>query len=226
MNWVSNPKDFNDPFEFVMRSNYFLSEENKVIQLPLKQIEVKREIESEIDKLGVVCYSELEEEILMWSHYADGHRGMALVFDVENPIAKSIAKVNYIEQLPEMNFESDPRNIKSGLSQTIISKSKSWEYEKEWRQIISMKGKHIEYPGDLKEIIFGCKCPREDMEMVWGITEPIYNDTITYSRLMIQDDLYGFTKTYCPSHQNKKLKETHFFQNYGEAIHRSNLDLE
>lgn len=32
-------------------------------------------------ELGVLCLSEIHDDILMWSHYADGHRGIVLQFD-------------------------------------------------------------------------------------------------------------------------------------------------
>ena len=38
---------------------------------------------SEDAKLGILCLSEKRDDILMWSHYADGHTGFCLEFDKE-----------------------------------------------------------------------------------------------------------------------------------------------
>lgn len=35
------------------------------------------------DSMGVVCLSEHGDDILMWSHYSDGHQGFCLEFDRE-----------------------------------------------------------------------------------------------------------------------------------------------
>ena len=33
------------------------------------------------DEYGITCFSEVNDDILMWSHYADSHRGICLEFD-------------------------------------------------------------------------------------------------------------------------------------------------
>src|SRR5262245_59635752 len=36
---------------------------------------------------GIFCVSERADDILLWSHYIDGHRGFVLGFDVTHPLA-------------------------------------------------------------------------------------------------------------------------------------------
>jgi len=108
---------------------------------PDKQLETiqKRwtEIIEETNKtIKVCCFSELNDSLLMWSHYADQHKGICIEYDFIDedkirpflqPIiySKSIFKVNIFEELTPL------RKIGS----TLI-KCNEWQYEAEWRLTI------------------------------------------------------------------------------------------
>jgi hypothetical protein len=34
----------------------------------------------DVDRAGVACFSALPDDLLMWAHYADKHRGVCLKF--------------------------------------------------------------------------------------------------------------------------------------------------
>ena len=63
INGVPNYKDFEE---------YFIEEGNKSIKNNFKD-------------WVVLCFSEINDDILMWSHYSDGHRGFCLKFDTSYP---------------------------------------------------------------------------------------------------------------------------------------------
>ena len=41
-------------------------------------------LQSNVDASGVLCLSECHDDILMWSHYGDSHRGICLEFKATN----------------------------------------------------------------------------------------------------------------------------------------------
>ena len=75
-----------------------------------------------LNKTRIICFSELFDSMLMWSHYADQHKGFALIFDkesIESATAytnedKLITKkpllmpVNYVEK--QVNLTEDIEN--------------------------------------------------------------------------------------------------------------------
>lgn len=101
------------------------------------QQEYETLIFSEQDKhYGVLCFSAIWSDILMWSHYANCHSGITVGF-YEHKI-RNIAKtqgqggmVIYDSKFPRI----DPLNDK-GIKEMFLSthyKSKQWQYECEYR---------------------------------------------------------------------------------------------
>lgn len=78
------------------------------------------------------CLSEHNDSILMWSHYADKHRGICVEYDLSDtlyrklyPVIYTAAPVNCIHW-----YDLDPR-LEQLIS--ILNKYDVWEYENEWR---------------------------------------------------------------------------------------------
>ncbi|MBW9238538.1 DUF2971 domain-containing protein [Pseudomonas carnis] len=89
--------------------------------------------------LGVLCLSEKHDDLLMWAHYADCHRGFVLEFDSESPFFNQRRSVNddlrhlkpviYSELRPAINLSN------TSVEELGLTKSTHWSYEKEWRII-------------------------------------------------------------------------------------------
>jgi len=128
-------------------------------------------------ELGVLCLSEVRDDILMWSHYADGHRGIVLQFDKSRLLNKSdfeyCKKVDYennIVTLKDMNREN-PDELARLI---LLKKAERWKYEKEWRIIVDPSCRK-DIPGcriltftkdALTGVIFGWKMSPEDKDAV------------------------------------------------------------
>jgi hypothetical protein len=125
--------------------------------------------------IGILCLSEIPDNLLMWSHYSNSHTGFVIGFDENNdffyqkPTQKSdwgwLRKVNYVDKRPNRSLDT------TTSSDAFLSKNKIWEYEKEWRMMLPLKNAdRIVESGDMKihlfkipefaikEIIFGAKC--------------------------------------------------------------------
>lgn len=114
------------------------------------------------EQRGVACFAKKFDNILMWSHYADGHRGLCLEFDTRFPPfndPQKLHKVIYDNHRPTL---SPIEFIVNGFIPVtpLITKSRKWEYEKEWRLITPHGNSSIEYdPKALTGIYFGCLMP-------------------------------------------------------------------
>ncbi|MBK9191757.1 MAG: DUF2971 domain-containing protein [Crocinitomicaceae bacterium] len=165
-NWVADPKSFNDPFEFLTRRAFDFTETGLSFHSP-DNIKYKNYIESVTEKYGVVPYTELDQgNALMWSHYGDNHKGMCLVFEVNPNDNPDLFKVKYKRNLPKMNYTKTATAFRENLIKIATIKSRAWKYEHEWREVFTQKNKHADYPGKLTKVIFGCRCPVEDMKIV------------------------------------------------------------
>lgn len=128
--------------------------------------------------IGVLCLSEKNDDLLMWAHYADSHKGFVVEFDSEsdffdrrlseNDSLRALRKVIYSSKRPAITL-SQPKE-----EDFFLTKSDHWEYEAEWRMMIPLADatKSIdtgggaiclfEFPKDaIKSIVFGAKMPEE-----------------------------------------------------------------
>lgn len=121
--------ELNDDFEFVG-----LALAQKAERIALR--EMRRHLSV---KNGVLCMSESWDSPLMWAHYADSHKGMALGFEVPQA---AFYKVNYTKTRPKladlgMSALDDltPEDIKR-LTRT---KAHGWSYEREHRAYLALQ---------------------------------------------------------------------------------------
>jgi hypothetical protein len=167
-NWVADPLEFNDPFEFSLYDSYLIDKKGKARNLTHIQFANVMKYKDLINSYGVVCFSSNNHNTLLWSHYADHHKGMCLVFDLDEENTKKLYKVKYQESFAEINYDDDSQILEE-IKKLVTTKSIEWEYENEYRQIFIEKNTLYKYPGKLVEIIFGCRSPFEDIKMVTNI---------------------------------------------------------
>jgi hypothetical protein len=99
--------------------------------------------------LRVLCLSKNPSSLLMWSHYADQHRGAILKFDVSDSTCflSRAQPINYTSEFPRSNSlrslaASNLGRVKPAdeaapfLEHVALTKSKEWEYEAEWRVVM------------------------------------------------------------------------------------------
>jgi hypothetical protein len=76
------------------------------------------------------------EPILMWSHYADGHKGIALHFDARVVPFDRVFEVQYSKDYPEFPFPSAESVASTEAARALLyTKSDGWAYEQEYRAI-------------------------------------------------------------------------------------------
>lgn len=118
----------------------------------------------ELYKLGVVSLTENNDNILMWSHYADFHKGVCFEFNRDGAFSDYFVKVIYSDHYPELDFENFPQ-IEKMFTTQLVTKSSHWSYEKEWRCIRLAQGL-FPYFGRLNGVIFGARISEVNKERV------------------------------------------------------------
>lgn len=90
-------------------------------------------LHGELKKVGVLSLSESLTENLLWSHYASGHRGIAIEFDASVGLFVTAQQVQYAATEPVINRLADDGG--ELLEKSVLTKSVDWQYEREWRVI-------------------------------------------------------------------------------------------
>jgi Protein of unknown function (DUF2971) len=116
-----------------------------------------KHVESFLQTKGVTCFSESNNDLLMWSHYGGRYKGFCLEFFTEFEPFTKMRKVKYSDTMPKINaaralFHDDFDDFLD----LFCVKSNSWSYEKEWRCIHDKAGTLFGYDSSaLKSIYFG-----------------------------------------------------------------------
>ena len=184
--WMSNPKNFNDPFDCAFNSKDISEEIFKKIAVEcdkesskLKMIEKSKEYldkyNQSVDYINkiknntyVCCFSDKKNSnsILMWSHYANCHKGFCVEYDSDELYSSSNNRkiptiFSYDSYLRQKDLETELlpvfyrekiyfNNTNLYLSEDdrykrilhmiyAFVKSNEWKYEKEWR-LVTLNG--------------------------------------------------------------------------------------
>lgn len=145
--------------------------------------EIMKKIDEIKDKALISCFSKRNDSTLMWSHYADSHRGICIEYNF--PAKDNYKKVKYTNKRPQMKLfnlisaflghtivgkelKADEYKYTKEILKPFFVKSIDWKYEDEVRCIYTTddyKKDDIEYDGDnhfvkvgsIKKIFIGCK---------------------------------------------------------------------
>ena len=137
---------------------------------------------------GVLALGEAPDVVLMWSHYADEHKGLCLGFTRtdSNELGEygKCFPVLYSEELPSFRPEqlTDPQHVGKALT----TKADFWSYEREWRMISRDGGIAIDFPGELTSVTFGFRMPDDQRKKVVAIL----GDSVDYFETVIHPTKY------------------------------------
>lgn len=125
-----------------------------------------------IQRVRISCFTTKRDNILMWSHYADCHRGICIGLITDYMQEKQLfmyAKVNYSKNFPKLKqLTNNP---------LMYTKSLDWKYENEYRMINIDAYDQIVYPKRaLHEVIIGYKMDKKLMESLINYLQKKYAD--------------------------------------------------
>lgn len=150
-----------------------------------------------IAHVNICCFSNSPTASLLWSHYADGHRGVVAIYAApllvhESEVARfSIIGVRYQRIPPKYNTireqlkYGDSGEYHFRFDQTVLgTKTSEWAYEKETRLISPQRGKNYFNKKAFVGVICGHKMPKDvASEINYKVYESYPDANVFYQEL-------------------------------------------
>ena len=151
------------------------------------------------DKTGIYSLSKTALEELLCAHYANGHKGFCIEYDL-NYLLNSDGEdhihsysVLYSKKPPSISFLDIIKNRKSKMTKKLaFYKSKKWKYEKEHRISTSKVGLNSYNFKALKSIYFGYKIKDSDKNNILNLLK---GRGITFYQIELESNSYLFKTT-------------------------------
>jgi hypothetical protein len=153
--------------------------------------------ERRIKHVNLCCFSMSPSANLLWAHYADGHRGVAVIYAAPLLLFESekgrfsIIEVRYkhtpakYNNIREQLRYGDSAEYNFRFDQIVLgTKTSDWSYEKELRLISPHHGKNYFKPGAFIGVICGHRMPMDTIgEVNYRVYESHPAANIFYQRL-------------------------------------------
>lgn len=212
--WFSKPVGFNDPFDcqitidnnnsqaeiedFVRENLSPRPPQNAISGMASNMVNnpalwdkmVNDAVDDKIGNSGICCFAGNQDNLLLWAHYTDSHKGICLKFDLLADPAFFITplKVIYQGNYPVYNHL---RNQKDLIDLLVKTKGNVWAYEQEVRVMKLNAGLHKFNKASLIEIIFGCKCTDNEVQRVKNLALANNFKHTTFTKAQKKRDSYG-----------------------------------
>lgn len=144
--------------------NYETDKEAEAYLMRMLARDIKGELDDEFAQRGVLSLSATWSSALMWSHYADEHRGICVEYDTTDqahpylgPVIYSAPRAVKASDLVRWKGRDDESAKERVIQTYFYAKSAEWKYEKEWRDVRDDSGVK-ELPFRITAIHFGLRC--------------------------------------------------------------------
>jgi len=143
--WVAEIASLNDPFECSLLIDDYLFFQSEKLQDAWKNA-----VKEAQENIQICSFCECNDSLLIWSHYADQHKGICIEYDFTDcdeirPFIQPVFYTNKIFKIKSLN----EFNVLNSLMASLF-KSKEWEYEKEWRVTIPTRSLYKEKANQMK----------------------------------------------------------------------------
>jgi len=178
--WFAKPESLNDPFEGESSFSEVLDAVWENYPSPEKERnEYKEKLEKQLKKTGICSFSKARKNQLMWSHYADEHKGFCIGFNerllrpngsciyprdvtyqADYPFEDIIKRFKYFEKYPG---ENNKNSIAGDIFYSVLgTKYSSWKYERE-RRLVFHSSQAVKFPKKaVNSIAFGLRMAERD----------------------------------------------------------------
>lgn len=210
-----HPSSFNDPFDpllinWLKRS---IAKQNKIIEECRDEIECRKEeinrdwlcLQQQVsDLFRMRCLVHLPQKLLdinankmpvelidplMWAHYADGHKGFCVEYEIAPEKIMELNKNDDEEfvNLEEIEYSQDG-NAKYSIKDSILHKNDVWAYEREVRLVClnSNEKKQVKLLHNMRPraIYLGVKCSSADEATMRQV---LYNKPVALYKMMYDE---------------------------------------
>lgn len=191
--YLSDGKDFNDPFEITITNK----EKGNI---------------SHIEGLHILSLTNSYRKKLMWSHYADSHKGVCLTVRVPRnlvyPVCYSTKRIyedSNIDSIISLSQKSIKKNVNNNFlllnkhKKIAHIKDKKWSYEKEYRVVFDKDDEDglIFEDGKwymsvkTKNIYLGVNFDKNDEKVKKNIIEACKRNNITIKKMTLSKKDYS-----------------------------------
>ncbi len=149
--------------------------------------------------LRVFCVSTVKDSILMWSHYADYHKGIVFKLKVLRDRDSTLSDARrVIYDTNPITFFTTQEWINECIGTDILDeikianeyiyhKNKIWDYEKEWRvwREVTEKVKpeftdYDVFPEEIEAVYFGCRTSRENRAKIVKMARDVNPEVVFF----------------------------------------------
>lgn len=128
------------------------------------------------------------QNVLMWAHYADEHKGFCIKYRLSDHFIKEEETTDYSHMyLTKIHYQDERISVQVETINTKLAfatKSKDWEYENEVRLIVYNPNKTEDFYGieldddsTIEAIYFGYRCPKSTIITIQNIVKKIIQKT-------------------------------------------------
>ena len=213
--YFAKPDTLNDPFDcrpnirksFEQATSIAAGERKASLLAALKEVNLLEKFAEQFENVGVCSFSLLEgsfDEPLLWSHYADAHRGLCLLYRIPTEFLNDpqkiigVDKVKYEDDVLTkwlINSPIQPKedNFVTELTKIYLTaKSTAWRYEKEARIIRDAHGTFDIPRGFLEQVCFGLRTPQADIDLIEKLARE-YSGCTKFCRIVRAESDFGIT---------------------------------
>jgi hypothetical protein len=210
--WMSSANNFNDPFECRIEFDLYKAmyydkgqdfQLSKELKEKIRSDQIEFDLKAEKLRYGtfIACFTERSDSILMWSHYANFHKGFCIEYnfiDLLHEYQAYIKPVLYCKKINTMDLQN-PKLYDS--YKKIINKAIEWDYEKEYRVVIidqndkekiNQRGYIIQTPKPSK-VILGC---RTNCDVENEIKRYCIKNNVNLSKMIMHYDEFSLIEQY------------------------------
>ena len=217
--WASSFANLNDPFEanYIDNIKNSLTMFKQAFKVDTNNVQNNwKNIKGLKDCLGIYSLSLSEKgypsNSLMWSHYADSHRGFCIAYDIEKlkdseklPLDVDCIEVEYVENIPKIGIK-DIVKRRNFIAKMFGTKTKDWQYEKEIRLIYTNYGIKRYSPFALKAIYFGLYMDKLYQNMMIG---GLQNRDVKFYKMERKENSYEIQPVFICENKRKIEDKLH-----------------
>lgn len=205
---VCPSKNMNDPFDSIIN----LWSNEKQLKKTCKEHKHIKNLSRSFDDFRIrsFCNGETEEalnNLLMWSHYADEHRGYCIKYKLSKHFIKQDENDSFEHMfLKPIIYRKDEDKVDISEMTTIntdlafATKHESWGYENEVRLIVYNPNKEDAFYGIpldedscIEAIYFGCKCEPKTINTIKNLFSKTDTPPKFYKMKSDSKDVYHLT---------------------------------
>jgi hypothetical protein len=129
-----------------------------------------RRIRDSKSGVGIACFTETFDNMLMWAHYAGNFEGVCFGYSSYNlikglPEDTGLVRVAYLDKPPRVSSRH-AGNIDVAARNILSQKQYSWSYEREWRVLGTVGRVSYGRHEAIREIYFGSRISEAQRDLL------------------------------------------------------------